>query len=415
MDALLAEFDLPAETVNDETNVEEEIRAEETSLEEIKPEEAAEPEASEETLADEIAQELEEAIEAKGDEGDVDETDLDALLAGFDAEPAAQASDSEDDEIARQIAAELEEENDEVEEADLDALLAEFEPAAPASEPEADVADLELAEDEAEETAPEETGPELDVAAELAAEQEESKSAGHAPLEFDLGEDKPAVEADAEEEIKAEDDGEVDLDALLADLESVEEAEEPKVEKGESGFFGDLKGNKRSSDNMLEWESALTSDAPSAQETPVEDDDDGISLQLDDDDNLTVDQALAALDAAEKKRPARAVPEHDLTAFQQDNGFIDIDRLLNEADEEQLDVDKYKELDVDMGELDSLMGNAAMVDVDDEENAVNAKLDLARAYIEIDDMDSAKALLKEVELDGNERQQQEAKKLLDEL
>ncbi len=427
LDALLAEFDLPAETANEETNVEEETRAEETSLEEVKPEEAAEPEAtaaSEETLADEIAQELEEAIEAKGDEGDVDETDLDALLAGFDAEPAAQASDSEDDEIARQIAAELEEENDEVEEADLDALLAEFEPAAPASEPEADVADLELAEDEAEEAAPEETAPELDVAAELAAEleagsqqdsQEESKPAGHAPLEFDLGEDKPAVELEAEGEIKAEDDGEVDLDALLADLESVEEAEEPKVEKGESGFFGDLKGNKRSSDNMLEWESALTSDAPSAQETQVEDDDDAISLQLDDDDNLTVDQALAALDAAEKKRPARAVPEHDLTAFQQDNGFIDIDRLLNEADEEQLDVDKYKELDVDMGELDSLMGNAAMVDVDDEENAVNAKLDLARAYIEIDDMDSAKALLKEVELDGNERQQQEAKKLLDEL
>ncbi|QYJ96236.1 hypothetical protein K0J45_11770 [Shewanella alkalitolerans] len=427
LDALLAEFDLPAETVTEETSVEEETRAEETSLEEIKPEEAAEPEAtaaSEETLADEIAQELEEAFEAKGDEGDVDETDLDALLAGFDAEPAAQASDSEDDEIARQIAAELEEENDEVEEADLDALLAEFEPAAPTSEPEAEVADLEFAEDEAEETAPEETAPELDVAAELAAEQEagsqqdsqqESKPAGHAPLEFDLGEDKPAAEAEAEEEIKAEDDGEVDLDALLADLESVEEAEEPKVEKGESGFFGDLKGNKRSSDNMLEWESALTSDAPSAQETPVEDDDDAISLQLDDDDNLTVDQALAALDAAEKKRPARAVPEHDLTAFQQDNGFIDIDRLLNEADEEQLDVDKYKELDVDMGELDSLMGNAAMVDVDDEENAVNAKLDLARAYIEIDDMDSAKALLKEVELDGNERQQQEAKKLLDEL
>ncbi|QYJ81012.1 FimV/HubP family polar landmark protein [Shewanella aegiceratis] len=407
LDALLAEFDLPAETANEEANVEE-----------IKPEEAVEPEAtaaSEETLADEIAQELEEAIEAKGDEGDVDETDLDALLAGFDAEPAAQATDSEDDEIARQIAAELEEENDEVEEADLDALLAEFEPAASTSEPEAEVADLEFAEAEAEETAPEETGPELDVAAELAAEQEESKPAGHAPLEFDLGEDKPAVEAEAEEEIKAEDDGEVDLDALLADLESVEEAEEPKVEKGESGFFGDLKGNKRSSDNMLEWESALTSDAPSTQETPVEDDDDAISLQLDDDDNLTVDQALAALDAAEKKRPARAVPEHDLTAFQQDNGFIDIDRLLNEADEEQLDVDKYKELDVDMGELDSLMGNAAMVDVDDEENAVNAKLDLARAYIEIDDMDSAKALLKEVELDGNERQQQEAKKLLDEL
>ncbi|MCG9746802.1 FimV/HubP family polar landmark protein [Shewanella sp. Isolate8] len=416
LDALLAEFNLPAEEAVEEAAVEETAKAEETAEPEVSPEEA-----QQETLADEIAQELEEAIDAKGDEAEVDDTDLDALLAGFDAEAAetaaseneateaeeTQAIDSEqDDEIARQIAAEFEEENDNADEADLDALLAEFEPAAPASEPEA--AETQEPDIAASDEASADIEPELDPAAELEASK---PSNGHEPLEFDLGEDEPS----AQDETKPEDDGEVDLDALLADLESVEEAE-PKAEKGESGFFGDLKGNKRSSDNMLEWESALTSTAPSAQDTPAEEDDDeGIDLQLDDDDNLTVDQALAALDAAEKKGAARAVPEHDLTAFQQDNGFIDIDRLLNEADEEQLDVDKYKELDVDMGELDSLMGNAAMVDVDDEENAVNAKLDLARAYIEIDDMDSAKALLKEVELDGNDRQQQEAKKLLDEL
>jgi len=65
-----------------------------------------------------------------------------------------------------------------------------------------------------------------------------------------------------------------------------------------------------------------------------------------------------------------------------------------------------------MGELGSLMGNPSMVDVDDEENSVNAKLDLARAYIEIDDTDSAKALLKEVQLDGNERQKSEAEGLV---
>ena len=78
-------------------------------------------------------------------------------------------------------------------------------------------------------------------------------------------------------------------------------------------------------------------------------------------------------------------------------------------------MDQYKEIDVDMGELDSLMGNAAMVDVDDEENSVNAKLDLARAYIEIDDNDSAKALLKEVLLDGHDRQKEEAKGLINSL
>ncbi len=148
--------------------------------------------------------------------------------------------------------------------------------------------------------------------------------------------------------------------------------------------------------------------------------DEEFSLELDDDDSLdledhklTVDEALAALDAKEKGKVASSmVPEHDLSAFQKENGFIDIERLLSEADEGNSDTDPYKELDVDMGELDSLVGAAAMVDVDDEENSVNAKLDLARAYIEIDDKDSAKALLKEVELDGNARQQEEAAALI---
>ena len=68
-----------------------------------------------------------------------------------------------------------------------------------------------------------------------------------------------------------------------------------------------------------------------------------------------------------------------------------------------------------MSDVGALIGDAAMIDVDDEENSVNAKLDLARAYIEIDDSDSAKALLKEVQIDGNERQQDEAGRLLKEM
>ncbi|MGL4615595.1 MAG: FimV/HubP family polar landmark protein, partial [Shewanella sp.] len=73
------------------------------------------------------------------------------------------------------------------------------------------------------------------------------------------------------------------------------------------------------------------------------------------------------------------------------------------------------EVDVEMSNVEALIGDAAMIDVDDEENSVNAKLDLARAYIEIDDSDSAKALLKEVQIDGNERQQDEAIRLLKEI
>ncbi|WP_084267036.1 FimV/HubP family polar landmark protein [Shewanella marina] len=40
---------------------------------------------------------------------------------------------------------------------------------------------------------------------------------------------------------------------------------------------------------------------------------------------------------------------------------------------------------------------------------------ISLAYIEIEDTDSAKALLKEVKLDGNDRQQDEALGLLDKI
>lgn len=139
------------------------------------------------------------------------------------------------------------------------------------------------------------------------------------------------------------------------------------------------------------------------------------SFALDDEHTLTVDEALAALDAQESRQSKKLVPEHDLTNFQNENGFIDIDKLLNDAEQDRSDIDLYPEVDIEMSDVGALLGDAAMIDVDDEENSVSAKLDLARAYIEIDDSDSAKALLKEVQIDGNEHQQDEAGRLLKEI
>ncbi|QYK02860.1 FimV/HubP family polar landmark protein [Shewanella psychrotolerans] len=412
LDALLAEFDLPQMGTDDQT-VDDKV-----------------------DLTDEIAAELDSV------ESDVDEADLDSLLAEFDTSSQAPKSedalieevtaptDDDSDDVAAQIAAELASEEDEtpvIE--DVDALLAGFE-----TEPAEDIEEQPAVDIES----PVEGDVASDDSAEIGANDEpidsnESDSSVLASSESELEaepdpkvDDKSALEfesfaiedaANSEpEEVAAEIslDGSADdvaLDALLADLEAVDK----KEDKEESGFFNDLKGNKRSDANTLDWDSSFASDDVD-ESIEADDSDDEFSIDIQDDDSLTVDQALAALDAAEsKKKPAKAVDEHDLSAFQQDNGFIDIDRLLNEADEDDADVDQYKELDVDMGELDDLMSNASMVDVDDEENAVNAKLDLARAYIEIDDIDSAKALLKEVELDGNERQQEEALGLLKEL
>ena len=235
---------------------------------------------------------------------------------------------------------------------------------------------------------------------------------------------KPAATpADAAAETDV-DDVEPNADASLADTPAPDDAtqEKPiKATRNDLDFSEDFKldtqedaddseqGLDLSDDNVL---AAFTANTDFDDDEDVLTSEDSFSLV----DDLTVDEALAALDAQEsRKAQKKFVPEHDLTNFQNENGFIDIDKLLNDADEDGTDTDLYSEVDVEMSDVGALIGDAAMIDVDDEENSVNAKLDLARAYIEIDDSDSAKALLKEVQIDGNERQQDEAGRLLKEM
>ena len=359
-----------------------------------------------------------------------DGSDVDALLAGFGEE-----SDTANEDLSDAISAELESEVDssEVEsEEDLDALLASFDEdkssTEEVNEQQADLTDAISAELEGEVTESEGSEDELDS---LLAEFDITDSGIAEMLDKPADEPEDDVNSLLSIETGAEESGSKDeaLDSLLADLESVDpaQAKDPVAVKGSGGMFADLKGGKKTDDNSLDWDSSTDIQepviAPSSNDElldPVSEraskamqDSSELNLTLEDETKLTVDEAIAALDVEElSKSPAVAVNEHELSTFQKDNGFIDIDMLLNEAEEDEVEADQYKELDVDMGELDDLMGNAAMVDVDDEENSVNAKLDLARAYIEIDDHDSAKALLKEVQIDGNNRQQDEADGLI---
>ncbi|SQH76203.1 FimV N-terminal domain [Shewanella benthica] len=444
LDSLLAGFDAAADTASNQIVTEAESQTETQSdlvAEDDLDSLLAGFDAAADTASNQIVTEAESQTETQSDL--VAEDDLDSLLAGFDAAADVPSDDAAN--LAEEIAAELEqdvtmtaeddtpgeelvekESADKEGEEDLDALLAGFDAPAPDTRGETTVEEVDLSEA---------------ISAELEGEVETSKPDSEDDLEsllaeFDIADtdivdrlDKAEILDDSllEPSPEREPSGDDALDSLLADLEAVDPkaGQDPVASKAAGGMFADLKGGKKV-DNSLDWESSADVQDPviapasndellsPSSEAKVADSE--TSLNQDDEEKLTVDEALAALDAKEvSKSPAFAVPEHDLTSFQKDNGFIDIDRLLNEADEEVVDMDKYKELDVDMGELDSLMGNPAMVDVDDEENSVNAKLDLARAYIEIDDNDSAKALLKEVLLDGNDRQKEEANGLINSL
>ncbi|WP_277868757.1 FimV/HubP family polar landmark protein, partial [Shewanella sp. 10N.286.51.B7] len=405
---------------------------ENTSQSELEPE--PEPE-----LEPESESEPEQQLDLSTQSPAIADADLDELLADLDVSNLEQT--------------ELQDETStESSELELDATELKF---APGDESALDIQDDTQAATQAE------TDEDPLVAELLAAEQQDQLSQqSHDEQDSDIDEldalladfdvdkiaDEEALFSNGDETIS-----EQDFDTMLADLSTtnesdttedksinatnselnVEEQPDSELVAKESGFFDDLKSKKTGAPG-IDWEADLfqqASNHPAAEQTEaINNDDDSYQLV---DDNLTVDEALAALDAQESLKAKggseglvgqtpetshAAEPSEDmLNTFEQENGFIDIDKLLNDADEDVELSDQYKDVDVDMGEVNALIGNAEMIDVDDEENSVNAKLDLARAYIEIEDEDAAKAILKEVQIDGNERQQTEAGKLLNDM
>ncbi|WP_392339272.1 FimV/HubP family polar landmark protein [Moritella marina] len=162
----------------------------------------------------------------------------------------------------------------------------------------------------------------------------------------------------------------------------------------------------------------------------------------------TVDEMLAELDGAENTTSAVTPPSNDnvqlddieaMMAEYSPNAFseapseqapidvkaaeaeefIDIDKLLNEAGQQPANIENepYDQVKLDVG-LDqysnSLLENDA-VDIDDETNRLGAQLDLARAYLEIEDKDGAKSILEPLAGVGDAAQQAEVNKLLSRL
>ena len=445
IDALLADFDKP------------------TSVS------GSEPEVAEPNISAEIAAELDADIDELG----VDDTDdIDSLLASFEtkpeveldatAEPQNDSQDSTGSDINAAITAELQASlpEDLTNEEDLDALLAQFD-LPEQSEADADEINFDIETAAIESTDTDDANDllkgigaghdpngtddtfELDdepqvslttagVAAATAAalSTKEKESSFFNDLKANKSADPHVLDWDSEFDFAPKANPVTPQTSTATDGNNVEPntdfiqaaQDKPiKATRNDLDFSEDVKldtqedvdeldfeqGFDLSDDNVL---AAFTANADFDEDEDVLTSEDSFSLI--DDHNLTVDEALAALDAQEsRKAQQRFVPEHDLTHFQNENGFIDIDKLLNDANEEG-DTDQYSEIDVEMSDVNALIGDAAMIDVDDEENSVNAKLDLARAYIEIDDSDSAKALLKEVNIDGNARQQEEAQRLL---
>ncbi|KXO07863.1 putative type IV pilus assembly FimV-related transmembrane protein [Moritella sp. JT01] len=219
-----------------------------------------------------------------------------------------------------------------------------------------------------------------------------------------------------------------DIDSLLAEagLDDIAQAEvdhiAPKIESqqvvdmddidsllAEAGVEVNLpQAHGQTVDEMLAELDGTVSEAPEAIKKP-----DNADEPLDDIEAMLAEFSPNAFSAAPSEQPPI-----DVAAAQAEE-FIDIDKLLNEASQQPANIedepyDKVK-LDVGLDEYSNSLFDNNAIDIDDENNRFGAQLDLARAYLEIEDKDGAKSILEPLAGAGDAVQQAEVNKLLSRL
>jgi len=256
-----------------------------------------------------------------------------------------------------------------------------------------------------------------------------------------------------------------DIDNLLAEagLDAIAQSEAENIENQETVDMDDI-------DSLLA-EVGGDNSAPGTETVRSSEDnslDNGLDVDVDDIDSIlasaglaesakdelpqahgqTVDEMLAELDGAENTAPAVTAPSNDDVkmddieammaeyspnafsaepseqapidvAAAQAEEFIDIDKLLNEAGQQPANIEDepYDQVKLDVGleQYSHSLSDNDTVNIDDETNRFGAQLDLARAYLEIEDKDGAKSILEPLAGVGDAVQQAEVNKLLSRL
>jgi len=377
------------------------------------------------------------------------------------AEPTEQQSEPENVQEAQLVA---DDDDDYIDDAELDAALREFEEADLNSTlPEEESADKELAEPDVAAT---DVAPSVEVQAEPVVESSLLDSEledvpglddwlgdtdtmsqsdvalpqdSAEPLDEWVGEGtKDAVGDAAADDLPSLDDlefsfGEEDNDEISDDinaegadpeldamLNSVEDELANGTDANDKFTSADLEGMDLSSDNAADSDGGL--EEPDVLE------------------NISFDALLDSIEEPEEVEPQNIVspeeatldnPDLDLGALldediaadatttepdQSRETFTEVDDLLAESVEAETQADQEQDLNLDalLSEYSGVEGDADTLDVD-LDSGNNAKLDLARAYIEINDTEAAREILSELESEASADEQAEVDELLKKL
>lgn len=253
----------------------------------------------------------------------------------------------------------------------------------------------------------------------------------------DLDEDQDDVLSQLDQELseaEQEEDGVGDLGSIDLDDEAVSDEASDLAASLDDDLDADLDVEELAAD-----EEVSANEEPAAVEEPSEDEMPSEDLG---DLDMELDEAPAVEDAADT---SDELPDLDLGEVELDESETeaesneaamelddDLDASLNLGESaevvdepaeaanelEESEAEEGLALEADFGDASSNLGGEEdvtdinMVDLGDNADEAETKLDLARAYIDMGDRDGAKDILDEVVTEGNEDQQKEAKELL---
>ncbi len=260
---------------------------------------------------------------------------------------------------------------------------------------------------------------------ELDASGPETDASDDIGLDMDLGsvDDETSSEESDENvldfDMSSAEDDEIELDA------SEPETDESKEDENELDFaIGSAEEDEEEAPIRLDVDEAEESDDISLDmdlgvEESAEDD---ISLDLDmsdDDDGIELDLSIGEDEPVVKAESAASDDESEVDF----NFSIDED----EPEEESIDLDGTVELpksalssmqdddDDDDDDHTVFVPRSSQPEEQSADDEIATKLDLAKAYVELGDQDSAKAILDEVMIEGNDEQRMQAEDLLGQI
>ncbi len=194
------------------------------------------------------------------------------------------------------------------------------------------------------------------------------------------------------------------LDDNLDVFEQLEESNEEPIDESGEEFeipadastdleFDTIENSEQKSNLLIDLEETSVVEQNNSNNLEPEE---GLSLDIEESESelteIDLDDSLE-LDDFELEEVVESNSDETIEEISDDLSNVDL--------EDDLSLDSF---DLDMSDLD--------IDGDMEEaNAVDTKLDLARAYIDMEDLDSASSILTEVLNDGDEEQKSQAKAL----